>query len=149
MKLRSLVVALPALVASGSGPAGASTTGRALVLLERPAPGAIAAARVQARAVIARHGLRRAGPEVPEVGVLTVRPAPGETVAELAARLERDPRVVAVEPEYRHAPRVVPSDPAMSQPDPTAEGSPTSGTCTVSASRRPGTSAGAPGRWSA
>jgi serine protease len=125
MKLRSLAAALPALVAiSLPAPAGAAATGRALVLLERPAPGATAAARVQARAVIARHGLRRAGPAVPEVGVLTVRPAAGETIAELAARLERDPRVVGVEREYRHQPRLVPSDPAMSQPDPGAGGQP-------------------------
>jgi subtilisin family serine protease len=74
--------------------------------------------------VIARHGLRRAGPEVPEVGVLTVRPGPGETVAELAARLERDPRVAAVEREFRHEPRGVPNDPAMSQPDPNVGGQP-------------------------
>ena len=114
-----LLALLAALVAVAiPAPAGAATTGRALVLLDRPAPGATAAARVQARAVIARHGLRRAGPVVPEVGVLTVRPAAGETIAELAARLERDPRVVAVEREYRHQPRLVPSDPAMSQPDP-------------------------------
>ena len=56
--------------------------------------------------------------------MLTVRPAAGETIAELAARLERDPRVVAVEPEYRHQPRLVPSDPAMSQPDPGVGGQP-------------------------
>jgi serine protease len=125
MKLRSLVVALPALVAIAiPAPAGAATTGRALVLLDRPAPGATAAARVQARGVMARHALRRAGPQVPEVGVLTVRPAAGETIAGLAARLERDPRVVAVEPEYRHQPRLVPSDPAMSQLDPGVGGQP-------------------------
>jgi len=125
MKLRSLVAALPALVVVAiPTPAGAAVTGRALVLLDRPAPGAMAAARVQARAVIARHGLRRAGPEVPEVGVLTVRPAAGETIAGLAARLERDPRVVAVEREYRHQPRLVPSDPAMSQADPNVAGQP-------------------------
>jgi serine protease len=125
MKPRLLVAALAALAAL-AGPAGAEAarTGRALVLLDRPAPGATAAARLQASAVIARHGLRRAGPAVPEVGVLTVRPRPGETVAALAARLERDPRIVAVEAEYRHTPRLVPSDPAMSQPDPNVGGQP-------------------------
>jgi subtilisin family serine protease len=125
MKPRILMPALLASLALAV-PAGAdaSTPGRALVLLDRPAPGATAAARVQSRAVIARHGLNRAGPAVPEVGVLTVRPAAGETIAELAVRLERDPRVVAVEREYRHQPRLVPSDPAMSQPDPAAAGQP-------------------------
>ena len=52
-------ILLPALLASLAlaVPAGtdASTTGRALVLLDRPAPGATAAARVQSRAVIARQ----------------------------------------------------------------------------------------------
>jgi serine protease len=125
MKFRHLLPALAALMTLTSpAAAGASTTGRALVLLERPAAGAVASARLQARAVIARHGLRRAGPQVPEVGVLTVWPGPGETVAELAVRLERDPSVVAVEPEYRHTPRLVPSDPAMSQPDPNVAAQP-------------------------
>jgi subtilisin family serine protease len=125
MKLRLLAPALAALaILAVPAGAGASATGRALVLLEPPAPGATAAARVQARAVIARHGLRRAGVQVPEVGMLTVRPGPGETIAQLAARLERDPRVVAVEPESRHEPRLVPSDPGMSQPDPAVGGQP-------------------------
>jgi subtilisin family serine protease len=125
MKLRIVLSALvAALVVAAPTVAEAATTGRALVLLERPAPGATASARVAARAVIARHGLRRSGPQVPEVGVLTVRPGAGETLAGLAARLERDPRVVAVEPEYRHTPRLVPSDPGMSQPDPNVGGQP-------------------------
>src|SRR5688500_8067026 len=120
MKPRFVVPALLALVLlpGPAAAAGATTTGRALVLLEPPAAGATASARVAARAVMARHGLRRAGFAVPEVGVLTVRPAAGETIAELAARLEPDRRVVAVEPEYRHRLRLVPSDPAVSQPDP-------------------------------
>jgi subtilisin family serine protease len=125
MKVRFVVPALFALASLAvPGTAGASATGRALVLLERPAPGVAASARVRARAVIARHGLRRAGPEVPEVGVLTVRPAPGETFAELAGRLERDPLVVAVEREFRHQARLVPNDPAMAQPDPNVGGQP-------------------------
>jgi serine protease len=125
MKLRLVAPALVALLGLAMPvAAGAATTSRALVLLERPPSGASASARVQGRAVIARHGLRRAGPEVPEVGVLTVALARGETVAELAARLERDPLVVAVEPEYRHTPRLVPNDPAMAQPDPNVGGQP-------------------------
>jgi subtilisin family serine protease len=124
MKLRFLVI-VAALVAVAVPPgAHAAVDGRALVLLERPAGGAVSAARVEARAVITRHRLRRAGPVVPEVGVVPVRREPGETLAELRARLRADPRVVAVEPEYRHTARFVPSDPAMSQPDPNAGGQP-------------------------
>ena len=123
MKPRLLVPALLALLL-GATPhqAAADRTGRALVLLEQPSADATASARRAGRAVIARHGLRRAGPTVPEVGVLTVRPARGESLAALAARVERDPRVERVEPEYRHTPRVVPSDPALSQPDPAVNG---------------------------
>lgn len=124
MRLRFLLPALVALGLAVPAGAGASATGRALVLLERPSTGAIASARAQGRAVVARHGLRRAGPETPEVGVVTVRPAAGETISQLATRLQRDPRVVAVEPEYRHEVRLVPGDPAMSQPDPNAGGQP-------------------------
>jgi subtilisin family serine protease len=125
MKPRFLAPAVLAVLALAiPAAADAARTGRALVLLERPAPGATASARLQARAVIARHGLRRGGPVVPEVGVVTVRPGPGESIRGLAARLRDDPRVAAVEPEYRHSPRLVPSDPAMSQPDPNAGGQP-------------------------
>jgi subtilisin family serine protease len=125
MKPRFLLLAVQALLLLAM-PAGvpAARTGRALVLLEQPAPRAAASARRAGRAVMARHGLRQARPAVPEVGVLAVRLARGESVAELAARLARDPRVVAVEPDYRHTPRLVPSDPALSQPDPGVNGEP-------------------------
>jgi serine protease len=123
MRPRSLAALAALVTLAAAGGAEASTTGRALVLLEPP-HGAAAAARIEARAVIARHGLRRAGPVVPEVGVLTVRPAAGETLAELRARLRGDPRVARVEAEYRHTPRFVPSDPAMAQPDPGVGGQP-------------------------
>jgi subtilisin family serine protease len=124
MKLRffAIVAAFGALVLPGH--AQAAGTGRALVLLEPPSSGAVAAARATAGAVIARHELRRAGPVVPEVGVLTVRPAPGETLTELRARLGADPRVAGVEREHRHTARFVPNDPAMTQPDPNAGGQP-------------------------
>jgi len=125
MRSRFLVPALlPLLVLAMPAGADAARTGRALVLLEQPARGATASARVQGRAVIARHGLRRAGPAVPAVGVLTVRPRAGESIARLARRLGHDPRVAAVEPEYRHRPRLVPSDPGMSQPDAGVGGQP-------------------------
>ena len=125
--MKPRIILLQLLVALAVGlptSASAAGTGRALVLLNPPSGRATASARAQARAVIARHALRRAGPEVPEVGVLTVALAPGETVAELAARLARDPRVAVVEREYRHTLRLVPNDPAIAQPDPNAGGQP-------------------------
>ena len=76
------------------------------------------AVRSSGSAVIARHGLRRARPDVPEVGVMSVRVPPGTTVAALRKRLSRDSRVAAVEPEAQHQFRFVPNDPAMSAIDP-------------------------------
>jgi len=97
--MKPRIILLPLLVALAVGlptSASAAGTGRALVLLNPPSDPATASARAQARAVIARHALRRAGPEVPEVGVLTVALAPGETVAELGARLARAPLFAVV-----------------------------------------------------
>ena len=92
-----------------------------------------AAVRASATAVIARHGLRRARPDVPEVGVMTVRhagrddasgelrPAPGATIrawprveprgpARAALRAERSRRSRAIDPLARaHAVPVVPA----------------------------------------
>jgi serine protease len=105
---------------------GGTVPGTALVLLEQSSPAASASARRSvrsaARAVISRHGLRRAAADVPEVGVITVRVPPGMSRARLARVLARDPRVAAVEPEAQHEPRLAPNDPAMSLPDPTIGG---------------------------
>jgi subtilisin family serine protease len=112
-----LSLALAALIALAPGTALAqdagTVPGRALVLLKRDA-----AVRASASAVVARHGLRRTRPDVPEVGVMSVRVPPGTTLAALRRKLERDPRVAAVEPEAQHRPRLVPNDPALSTPDP-------------------------------
>jgi serine protease len=111
-----LSLAVAALIALAPGAALAqdrgTAPGRALVLLK---PTAVRAA---GSAVIARHGLRRARPDVPEVGVMSVHVPPGTTVAALRKRLSGDSRVAAVEPEAQHQFRVVPNDPAMSAIDP-------------------------------
>lgn len=59
-------------------------------------------------------GALRTGHSAPQIGLVTVRPRPGETLTELAARLRADPRVHSVEPEGRFTPREVPNDPALS-----------------------------------
>src|SRR4051794_21969876 len=74
--------ALLAAVAAGLAPAPAqpapgAPTGRLLVLLDRPHHGA--------RAVAA--AARLAGHSVPQIGLVTVRPRPGERLSALAARL--------------------------------------------------------------
>lgn len=109
--------ALLAALVAGSMPAAAAhaasaPTGRLLVLLDRPGDGRAAAAAT-ARAIIARVGARRSGHSAPQIGLVTVRPRTGESLAALAARLRADPRVHSVEPERRFELRELPNDPAL------------------------------------
>jgi subtilisin family serine protease len=110
--------ALLAAVAAGLAPAPAQAaagapTGRLLVLLDRPHHGV--------RAVAA--DARLAGHSVPQIGLVTVRPRPGERLSALAARLRADPRVHSVQLERRFTLREVPNDPALTVPE-TAPGTP-------------------------
>ncbi len=90
-------------------------TGRLLVTLDDRGKQARAAAPM----VLARAAARRAGPSVPQIGLVTVRPA----TAAVARRLRADPRVRSVAVERRARPRVVPDDPALSDLE-TARGTP-------------------------
>jgi subtilisin family serine protease len=118
------VCAVGAAAVAATADAGAAVRGRALVLLDRQAPSAsassIAAVHTSATAVLARHSLHRARPDVPEVGLVTVRVPRGTSFRDLAGALRRDRRVRRVEPEARHQQRLLPADPALTQPDPTA-----------------------------
>jgi subtilisin family serine protease len=80
--------------------------------------------------VIAAAGARPSGHSVPQIGLVTVRPRAGESLAALAARLRADPRVQSVQPERRMAFRETPNDPAFSVPE-----------------ASPGTPAGVPVEW--
>jgi subtilisin family serine protease len=102
-----LVATLPAPAAS------ALPTGRLLVSLKDRGSRAQAAAP----AVLARAAVRRDGPAVPEIGLVTVRPPAGVPLARAAAVLEADARVRAVQPEWRARPRFVPNDPALADPE--------------------------------
>lgn len=113
-------------------------TGRLLVLLREPAGAGPAAHASVARAVLARAGARRSGADVPQIGLVTVRPAPGDSLGVLTAALRRDPAVRSVQPEYRLQLRAAPNDPALSQPE-TASGTP-SGTPVEWAYQRQGLS---------
>jgi subtilisin family serine protease len=114
-----LVVVALAAAAPAHGRA-AEPTGRLLVSLTDPG----AKARAAAPVVIARAAARRAGPSVPQIGLVTVRPAGGDgSLAGLARRLRADPAVRAVDVERRAVPRFVPDDPALSDPE-TAPGTP-------------------------
>lgn len=82
-----------------------------------------AANAAAASAVVAGAGARRSGHSVPQIGLVTVRPRPGETLARLRERLRADPRVRSVQAERRHTLRELPNDPALSAPE-TAAGTP-------------------------
>ena len=84
-------------------------------------------------AVLDRHGApigkvaARTGVEVadrvPELGLFSAAPRPGQSVAELRQELLADPAVQRVDTEYlRRLRGYVPSDPAYSAPDPNAPG---------------------------
>jgi serine protease len=104
--------------------ADAAASNQAIVLLNERATSAsassVTAVHAAATAVLARNSLRRARPDVPEVGVMTVRVPRGMSFHRLATTLERDPRIRKVEREVRHQPRLIPNDPSLVQPDPAA-----------------------------
>ncbi len=115
---------MAAFACGAAGPAaaaGSTETGRLLVTLRPPTGVAGSAAHIAAAgAVIASSHARRAGPSVPQIRLITVRPRGGESLANLAAALTRNPRVRAVQRERRAAPRLVPNDPALSVAETTA-----------------------------
>ena len=120
MRPGSVVLAvLAASAALGPAPARGETTGRILVSMQE-------SERAHA-SVIARAGAVEAGPRVPQIGLVTVRPAPGVPLRAALRRLRADPRVRAAEPEGRFALRYEPDDPAWSALEPDAgapEGTP-------------------------
>src|SRR5436190_4530322 len=121
---RSLLVA--ALAGAAIAPSAAQAdapTGRLLVLLREPAAAGPAAHASAARAVIARAGARPSGADVPQIGLVTVRPGPGGSLGALTAALRRDTAVRSVQPEYRLELRAAPNDPALTQSE-TASGTP-------------------------
>lgn len=117
MRRVALTAALLAALAPAV-PAGARVhyTGRLLVLLAHPAA-RTATAAADARAVAASADAIPAGHSVPQIGLVTVRARPGETLHALAQRLRADPRVQSVQPEARFHFRDVPNDPTMSTPE--------------------------------
>src|SRR5437588_13108042 len=83
-------------------PAAAAGAPRRAIVLLAPAPKSSAVAHASATAVLARNGLRRARPDTPQVGVMTVRVPRGTSFRQFAARLRRDPSVRRVEPDSQH-----------------------------------------------
>jgi serine protease len=114
-------------------PASASTfTGRLLVTFDQaPSPEAAARSGPTARAsrarthgtavrrLVARTSARRAL-ALPELGAEVVKPPAGVGARAFAATLRDAPGVAHVELERRHELRVVPNDPALVTPEPSA-----------------------------
>jgi hypothetical protein len=138
---RILPALVAALLAAAALPAGAGAsdalTGRLLVTLgpardkddrDSGGPRTAEAARAARTARAARRltavaGARPGGRVIAELGVATVRPARGTSLAALRERLERRPGVADVRPERRLELRRVPNDPALTTLE-SAPGSP-------------------------
>lgn len=115
-----MTVARPALASilltlAIAAPAAAAPSERLVVLLDEHAAGTPRASA--ASALAARTGVRPSGPRAPQIGLVTVRPRPGESVRAAARRLRADPAVSTVAPEGRMRLRYVPNDPALSAPE--------------------------------
>jgi serine protease len=105
---RALLILGAALGVAAPAAQASDLTGRLLVTLA-PSNGAHAAAN----AVLARAHARRTSPLVDQIGLLTVRPAPGGSLHALAQRLRADPTVAHVDVERRLRLRSEPGDPAL------------------------------------
>lgn len=92
-------------------------TGRLLVTLDA-APGS-ADARAAAAGVLRQPGVRRDGAQVPQIGLVSVRPVAGVALSVVAPVLRRLPGVRSVDVERRATLRLMPDDPALSAPETT------------------------------
>jgi subtilisin family serine protease len=114
--LALLALAL-ALGSAADARAADKLTGRLLVTLERGAGARGASAGIRLA------GVRLDGAQVPQIGLVSVRPTAGQALGLVASLLRRRPGVLRVELERRHQPRLVPNDPSLTTPE-TAPGTP-------------------------
>jgi len=114
-RLLALVVAALLLAPAGAASA-AERTGRLLVTLQ-PHAG------VKAASSRALDGARREGAQVPQIGLVSVRPTAGQALGALASALRGRPGILRVEVEHRFEPRLVPDDPSLTALE-TAPGTP-------------------------
>jgi subtilisin family serine protease len=115
LALAALVVALCAPPTAAL--AASETTGRLLVTLDPQASGGTDAMRAAAASLLTTGGLRRDGAQVPQLGLVSVRPQAGTALHALAGELRRRAGVRSVEVEHRHQLRFVPNDPALTAPE--------------------------------
>ncbi len=124
LALAALGALVPVGAAAGSSGAprvlpaqGPVLTGRLLVALRTPADDTAVAKRRIATLVARTDASVK--DEIPQLGLIAVRPAAGQTLGRTAAELAADPLVARVSPERAAYPRYAPNDPAFSSPDPT------------------------------
>jgi serine protease len=103
---RALLLAFAVLLTPAVAHATTPTTGRLLVTLA-PTTGARAAADEIG------DDVRRDGAQVPQIGLVSVRPVAGLGLAAAARALRRRPGIERVEVEHRHQLRFVPNDPSL------------------------------------
>ncbi|HUR83737.1 MAG TPA: S8 family serine peptidase [Solirubrobacteraceae bacterium] len=109
---RALVAAALVLAAGApAAPAASPTTGRLLVTVAPQDSGSDL--RAAAASLMTADGLRRDGAQVPQIGLVSVRPYGGTSLKELARSLRRRDGVLHVEAERRHALRVDLNDPSL------------------------------------
>jgi serine protease len=101
-----LALACALMLSPATARAATHYTGRLLVTLDHPAG-------VQAAAALDLEGVRRDGAQIPQIGVVSVKPTAGRALAAVASALRRRPGVAYVERERRYELRVVPNDPAL------------------------------------
>ncbi|MEA2245248.1 MAG: serine protease [Solirubrobacteraceae bacterium] len=106
----ALVLGAPAVAVAAS-----QTTGRLLVTLEPQGSGGTM--RAAAASLLSLGGLRPDGAQVPQIGLVSVRPVAGVTLAALARLLRGRAGVRSVQVERRHELRFEPNDPALLAPE--------------------------------
>jgi subtilisin family serine protease len=111
-----VALALALLLAPPAAHAATPLTGRLLVTLA-PHAGA------QAASDLILDGVRRDGAQVPQIGLVSVRPVGGRALAAVASALRNRPGVAHVELERRFDLRFVPNDPSLTTLE-TAPGTP-------------------------
>jgi serine protease len=127
--LSGLIAAIAlALGAPAVALAASQATGRLLVTLEPQRSGGTL--RAAAASLLSLGVLRPDGAQVPQIGLVSVRPIPGVTLTALGRLLRGRAGVRSVQVEHRHELRFEPNDPALVAPE-----------------AFPGTSPGVPRQW--
>ncbi|HTN23921.1 MAG TPA: S8 family serine peptidase [Solirubrobacteraceae bacterium] len=120
LALTAVVVALGATPAAA--PAASQTTGRLLVTLKTTAHAA-GTLHAAAASLATADGLRLDGAQIPQIGLVSVRPLAGTSPRALARVLRRRAGVAHVEVEHRFQLRAQTNDPALTALE-TAPGTP-------------------------